>query len=202
VLSHWRRGRRVAESFTVRPEESNSTEQELSAVKRRIERRLWTKEGATRTSGIRRAGRAGGTHRCDRKTRAIRHHDGRRKRGRRANKGEYTGVGSGVVGSTSVRDPLGTPSAEPEWESGRQPGRPRPNQPARTVEQPAAWATRKRHASRSRPPGRRRGEGEPRQRGEPRLRTSEQEVGVAIAETAEDIEDEHAVLHGAAQIAK
>jgi hypothetical protein len=57
-----------------------------------------------------RAGRAGGTHRCDRKTRAIRHHDGRRKRGRRANKGEYTGVGSGVVGSTGVRstrDPIG-----------------------------------------------------------------------------------------------
>jgi hypothetical protein len=46
-------GRRVVESFTVRPEESNSTEQELSVVKRRIERRLWTKEGATRTSGMR-----------------------------------------------------------------------------------------------------------------------------------------------------
>jgi hypothetical protein len=28
------------------------------------------------------------------------------------------------------------------------------------------------------------------------------EVGVAIAEAAEDVEDEHAVLHGAAQIAK
>jgi hypothetical protein len=53
VLSHRRRGRRVSESFTVRPEESNSTEQELSVVKRRIERRLWTKEGATRTSGMR-----------------------------------------------------------------------------------------------------------------------------------------------------
>jgi hypothetical protein len=53
VLSHLRRGCQVAESFTVRPEESNSTEQELSAVKRRIERRLWTKEGATRTSGMR-----------------------------------------------------------------------------------------------------------------------------------------------------
>jgi hypothetical protein len=53
VLSHLRRGRRVAESFTVRPEESNSIEQELSAVKRRIERRLWTKEEATRTSGMR-----------------------------------------------------------------------------------------------------------------------------------------------------
>ena len=56
-----------------------------------------------------RAGRAGGTHRCDRKTRAIRHHDGRRERGRRrANRGEYTRVGGGVVGSTVVRDPLGT----------------------------------------------------------------------------------------------
>jgi hypothetical protein len=53
MLSHRRSGRRVAESFTVRPEESNSTEQELSEVNRRIERRLWTKEGATRTSGMR-----------------------------------------------------------------------------------------------------------------------------------------------------
>ena len=32
VLSHRRSGRREAESFTVRPEESNSMEQELSAV--------------------------------------------------------------------------------------------------------------------------------------------------------------------------
>jgi hypothetical protein len=56
-----------------------------------------------------RAGRAGGTLRCDRKTRAIRHHDGRRERGgRRANRGEYTRVESGVIGSTGVRDPLGT----------------------------------------------------------------------------------------------
>jgi hypothetical protein len=53
VLSHLRRRHRVAESFTVRPKESNSIEQELSAVKRRIERRLWIKEGATRTSGMR-----------------------------------------------------------------------------------------------------------------------------------------------------
>jgi hypothetical protein len=56
-----------------------------------------------------RAGRAGGTHRCDRETRAIRHLDGRRERGRwRAHRGEYTRVRSGVVGSTGVRDPLGT----------------------------------------------------------------------------------------------
>ena len=40
-----------------------------------------------------RAGRAGGTHRCNRKTQVIRHHDGRRERGRRANRGEYTRVG-------------------------------------------------------------------------------------------------------------
>ena len=32
VLSHLSSGRREAESFTVRPEESNSMEQELSAV--------------------------------------------------------------------------------------------------------------------------------------------------------------------------
>jgi hypothetical protein len=53
VLSHLRRGHRVVKSFTVRPEESNSTEQGLLAVNRRIERRLWIKEGATRTSGMR-----------------------------------------------------------------------------------------------------------------------------------------------------
>jgi len=35
-----RRGRREAKSRTVRPEGSNSIEQELSVVKRRIERRL------------------------------------------------------------------------------------------------------------------------------------------------------------------
>ena len=87
-----------------------------------------------------RAGRAGGTHRCDRKTRAIRHHDGRRERGRRrANRGEYTRVGSGVVGSTGVRDPLGThrrsqsgslegsqggrvPTNQPGWRRGRRRG--------------------------------------------------------------------------------
>jgi hypothetical protein len=40
VLLQRRRGHREAKSFTVRPEESNSTEQELSAVNRRIERRL------------------------------------------------------------------------------------------------------------------------------------------------------------------
>jgi hypothetical protein len=58
---------------------------------------------------VKRAGRVDGTHRCDRKTRAIRHHDGRRERGRRrANRGEYTRVRSGVVGSTGVRDPLRT----------------------------------------------------------------------------------------------
>ena len=39
-LSHRRIGRREAESFTVRPEESNSIEHELSAVNWRIERRL------------------------------------------------------------------------------------------------------------------------------------------------------------------
>src|SRR6185503_11441823 len=39
-LSHRSSGRREAESFTVRPEESNSIEQELSAVNWRIERRL------------------------------------------------------------------------------------------------------------------------------------------------------------------
>jgi hypothetical protein len=40
---------------------------------------------------------------------------------------------------------------ESEWESGRQqPGRPRPNQSAQTVEQPATWATAKRQGSRSR----------------------------------------------------
>jgi hypothetical protein len=56
-----------------------------------------------------RAERAGGTHRCDRETRAIRHHDVRRERGRRrANRGEYTRVRSGVVGSPGVCDPLGT----------------------------------------------------------------------------------------------
>ena len=39
-LSHRRSGRREAESFTVRPEESNSMEQELSEVNWRMERRL------------------------------------------------------------------------------------------------------------------------------------------------------------------
>ena len=52
---------------------------------------------------------AGGTHGRDGKTRAIRHHDGRRKGGRRgADRGKYTGVRSSVVGSAGVRDPLRT----------------------------------------------------------------------------------------------
>jgi hypothetical protein len=118
-----------------------------------------------------RARRAGDTHRCDRKTRAIRHHDGRRERGRRANRGEYTRVRSGVVGSTGVRDPLGTH----QWSQsgsleGSQGGRVPTNQPGR-------WSRRRcgpRRSGRHRGPGRRRGEGEPRRRGEPRLRTSKQ----------------------------
>ena len=39
-LSHRRSERREAESFTIRPEESNSIEQELSAVNWRMKRRL------------------------------------------------------------------------------------------------------------------------------------------------------------------
>jgi hypothetical protein len=117
-----------------------------------------------------RAGRSGGTHRCDRKARAIHHHDGRRERGRRANRGEYTRVGSGVVGSTGVRDPLGTHRRSQSGSlEGSQGGRVPTNQPGR-------WSRRRRgprRSSKRRGPGRRRGEGEPRRRGEPRLRTSE-----------------------------
>ena len=54
-----------------------------------------------------RAMSAGGTHGCDRKTRPICDHNGRRKRGgRRANGREYTRVGSGVVSGSRVSDPL------------------------------------------------------------------------------------------------
>jgi hypothetical protein len=50
---------------------------------------------------------AGGTHRGDRKTRAIGDHDGRRMRGRRrVNGGEDTRVGSGVVSGSRVGDPV------------------------------------------------------------------------------------------------
>ena len=50
---------------------------------------------------------AGGTHRGDRKTRAIGDHDGRRMRGRRRlNIGEDTRVGSGVVSGSRVGDPV------------------------------------------------------------------------------------------------
>jgi hypothetical protein len=112
------------------------------------------------------AGSAGGTHGCDRKTRAIRHHDGRRKRGRRrANRGEYTRVGSGVVGSTSVRDPLGTHRrSQSRSLEGSKGGRVPTNWPRR-------WSSRRRGPRRSgrcRGPGRRRGKGEPWRRGEPR----------------------------------
>jgi hypothetical protein len=111
------------------------------------------------------AGSAGGTHGCDRKTRAIRHHDGRRKRGRRANRGEYTRVGSGVVGSTSVRDPLGTHQrSQSRSLEGSKGGRVPTNWPRR-------WSSRRRGPRRSgrcRGPGRRRGKGEPWRRGEPR----------------------------------
>jgi hypothetical protein len=113
-----------------------------------------------------RARRASGTHRCDRKTRAIRHHDGRRKRGRRrANRGEYTRVGSGAVGSTGVRDPLGTHRRSHSGSlEGSQGGRVPTNQPGR-------WSSRRRGPRRSGSrwsPGRRRGDGKP------RLCTSEQ----------------------------
>jgi hypothetical protein len=105
-----------------------------------------------------RAGSAGGTHRCDRKTRAIRHHDGRRKRGRRrANRGEYTRVGSDVVGSTGVHDPLGTHRRSQSGSlEGSQGGRVPTNQSGR-------WSSQRRGPRRSgmcRGPGRRRGEGE------------------------------------------
>jgi hypothetical protein len=118
-----------------------------------------------------RAERAGGTHRCDRKARAIRHHDGRRERGRsRANRGEYTRVGSGVVGSTGVRDPLETHRRSQSGSlEGSQGGRVPTNQPRR-------WSSRwrgRRRSGRRRGSGRWRGEGEPWRRGEPRLRTSE-----------------------------
>jgi hypothetical protein len=119
-----------------------------------------------------RVGSAGDTHRCDRKTRAIRHHDVRRKRGRRGvNRGEYTMVGSDVVGSTGVRDPLGTHrrSQSGSLEGSSQGGRVPTNRPGR-------WSSRRRGPRRSgrrRGPGRRRGESEPRRRGEPRLRTDE-----------------------------
>jgi hypothetical protein len=118
-----------------------------------------------------RVGRVGDTYRCDRKTRAIHHHDGRRERGRRrANRGEYTRVGSGVVGSTGVRNPLGTHRRSQSGSlEGSQGGRDPTNQPGR-------WSSRwrgPRQSGRRRGPGRRRGESEPRRRGEPRLRTSE-----------------------------
>jgi hypothetical protein len=107
-----------------------------------------------------RAGRAGSTHRCDRKTRAIHHHDGRRDRGRRrAIIGEYTRVGSGVVGSTGVRDPLETHRRNQSGSlEGSQGGRVPTNQPGR-------WSSKRRGPRRSgrrRGPGRRIGEGEPR----------------------------------------
>jgi hypothetical protein len=107
-----------------------------------------------------RAGRADGTHRCDRKSRAIRHHDGRRKRGRRrADRGEYTRVESGVVGSTGVCDPLGTQRrSQSESLEGSQGGRVPTNQPARR----SSRRRGPRRSGRRRSPGRRRGEGEPR----------------------------------------
>ena len=55
---------------------------------------------------------AGGTHRGDRKTRAIGDHDGRRMRGRRrVNGGEDARVGSGVVSGSRLGDPV--------WPDGR-----------------------------------------------------------------------------------
>jgi hypothetical protein len=113
-----------------------------------------------------RAGRADDTHKCDRKTRAIRHHDGRRERGRRrANRGKYTGVGSDVVGSTGVRDPLGTHRQSQSGSlEGSQGGCVPTNQPGR-------WSSRRRGPRGS---GRRRGPGRQRGKGEPRLHTSEQ----------------------------
>jgi hypothetical protein len=102
-----------------------------------------------------RAERAGGTHRCDMKTQAIRHHDGRRERS-----WEWCGVGS-----TGVRDPLGTHRRSQSGSlEGSQGGRVPTNQPGR-------WSSRRcgpRGSGRRRGPGRRRG------KGEPRLRTSEQ----------------------------
>jgi hypothetical protein len=40
----------VARSFTDKPKGSNSIEQEISVVKWRMERRLWTRSRATKTS--------------------------------------------------------------------------------------------------------------------------------------------------------
>jgi hypothetical protein len=113
-----------------------------------------------------RAWSTGDTHRCDRKTRAIRHHDGRRKSGRRrANRSEYTMIRSDVVGSTGVRDPLGTHrwSQSGSLEGSSQGGRVPTNRPKR-------WSSRRRGPRRS---GRGRGLGRRRGGSEPRLRTGE-----------------------------
>jgi hypothetical protein len=80
------------------------------------------------------------------------------------NRGEYTRVGTSVVGSTSVRNPLGTHRRSQSGSlEGSQGGRVPTNQPGQ-------WSSRRRGPRRS---GRRRGPGRRRGEGEPRLRTSE-----------------------------